>query len=221
VTVARSRSDGGPVKVDDLIEAMEEYATGASPKMLTDTKLDEALRDIMGEVKTHFGSFADENGRIDADRFRNLLEESFRFLGRDLPGQSLIDQFFKDIAGVDERLTEEELGAFIDMDEDGRFSIGKLAQKAWEKIQTYGAQNEESTGGESTGESEETTSSSPPVVPYQAQPFPESEEAETASEHECDTDTGTTTSASGNSGWAATSYSNGAWSSFFNPVPTT
>ena len=67
-------SDGGPVKVDDLIEAMEEYATGASPKMLIDTKLDEALRDIMGEVKTHFASFADENGKMDFTRFEDLGE---------------------------------------------------------------------------------------------------------------------------------------------------
>ena len=213
-------SDGGPVKVDDLIEAMEEYATGASPKMLTDTKLDEALRDIMGEVKTHFGSFADENGRIDADRFRNLLEESFRFLGRDLPGQSLIDQFFKDIAGVDERLTEEELGAFIDMDEDGRFSIGKLAQKAWEKSDLRRAERGEH-GANRPGSRRRPHPLRHRSCRIRPSPFPESEEAETASEHECDTDTGTTTSASGNSGWAPTSYSNVAWSSFFNPVPTT
>ena len=67
--------------------------------------------------------------------------------------------------------------------EDGRFSIGKLAQGGLgEDPDLRRAERGEARAAKSTGESEETTSSSPPVVPYQAQPFPESEEAETASE---------------------------------------
>ena len=57
VTVARGS------KVDDLIEAMEEYATGASPKMLTNTKLDEALRDIYGRGEDAFRQLRRRNGR--------------------------------------------------------------------------------------------------------------------------------------------------------------
>ena len=81
-------SDGGPVKVDDLIEAMRKRHSAPRRKMLTDTKLDEALRDIMGEVKTHFGSFADENAGSMADRFRNLPGGIFRFLGATFPARA-------------------------------------------------------------------------------------------------------------------------------------
>ncbi|MGY6570184.1 MAG: hypothetical protein ACXIVE_14410, partial [Salinarimonas sp.] len=216
--------DGGPVKVDDLIAALEEYATGASPRMITNTKLDEALRTIMGEVKTHFASFADENGKMTADQFRNLLKESFLFLGRELPGQSLTHQLFRELAGIDQRISKDELGAFVDIDEDGRFSIGKLAQKAWEKIQTYGANDQQTTGSTTTEGHQQATASSPPVVPFQPRPFPQhgqSQPSETQPAQGCNTSTGTATQGTSSSqSWAPTSYSNGAWSSFFNPVPT-
>ena len=124
-------SDGGPVKVDDLIEAMEEYATGASPKMLIDTKLDEALRDIMGEVKTHFGSFADENGKMDFTRFEDLVKEGLFFLGEDMPGDDHLEKAFRALAGVDDLIGKDEVGAFVDIDDDDRFSIGQMTQTCW------------------------------------------------------------------------------------------
>jgi len=216
--------DGGPVAVDDLIEALEEYATSGSPKMITNTKLDEALREIMGEVKTHFASFAGDDGKMNAEQFRNLLKESFLFLGRDLPGQSLTDKLFGEIAGIDQRISKDELGAFVDIDEDGRFSIGKLAQKAWEKIQTYGPEDAASTDDTAAEEDQPATPASPPVVPYQPKPFPQNGQSQPSAsqpEEDCETETGTTTgTTSGGSTWAPTSYSNSAWSSFFNPVPT-
>lgn len=60
-----------------------------------------------------------------------------------------------------------------------------------------------------------------PVVSYRARHFSQTQQSQSKPAKDCNTDIGMTAGTeSDGSTYAPTSYSNGAWSSFFNPVPT-